>query len=232
MNYAERIKIVQQQIEEAAISSGRKKTDVQLIAVSKTHPQAVVADAVATGLITDLGENRVQEAMEKVPDFPYNVRWHLIGQLQRNKVRKALSLFSVIQSVDSLALAQKLETVAFELGLRPTVFLEVNTSDEESKSGCKPEEALALADFLAGCERLQFEGLMTVGPLTDQSVLRHQAFEKLRLLQEQLRKQTGLMLPHLSMGMSADFKEAILEGSTMVRIGTAIFGARTYEGGF
>lgn len=225
----DRVTAVRQQIDEAAVASGRSPGDVTLLAVSKTQPLEKIVKVVKTGLIYHLGENRVQELMEKVPNWPsdLSVHWHLIGQLQRNKARKALELAHCIQSVDSLRLAETLQRICEETDRQVSVLLEVNTSGEASKSGVAPQEAEGLIEaILTSCRTLSLQGLMTIGPLTEDQVQIGQAFESLRALSERLRSSTGLELPVLSMGMSDDYCLAIKEGSTMVRIGTAIFGAR------
>lgn len=230
VDYRSRITALFERIAQACQVCGRNPEEITLVAVSKTHPAEVVQEAINTGLLTHLGENRVQEGAEKIPLLKTDATWHLIGTLQRNKARKAMELFDVIQSVDSLSLAQKLSSLADELGCRKQTLLEVNTSGEASKAGCLPSEAKAIAEVLAANERLGFSGLMTVGPLTDDRARRRRSFEELRLLAEDLRSSLGLPLPVLSMGMTDDLNEAILEGSTMVRVGTAIFGHRDYGG--
>lgn len=230
VDYGANLRHVLEGITLAALDAGRRPEEITLIAVSKTHSAEAVQEACRTGLIAHLGENRVQEGMVKIPAVQTDATWHLIGRLQRNKARRAMELFDWIQSVDSPVLAQKLSDLAHELGVRKQVLLEVNTSGEPSKSGLPPCDLDRTAEILASDGRLGFCGLMTVGPLTDDASSRRRAFELLRECAEKLRAQTGLPLPVLSMGMSGDYREAIAEGSTMVRIGTAIFGQREYGG--
>ncbi len=228
----ERIESVLSRIEEAAGRSGRRSGDITLIAVSKTQPLDVILEAVKTGLIGHLGENRVQEGQEKIPRWPSDlpVTWHLIGHLQRNKARKALEIFDRIQSLDSSKLADTLERILQEKGTAAEILMEVNSSGEKQKSGVAMEDSYALADhILRNCPSLRLQGIMTVGPLGGEEVKIRRAFESVRELKAELSRRTGLSLPVLSMGMSGDYQWAIEEGSTMVRVGSAIFGARNYR---
>lgn len=225
-----RIEEIYNRIEMASKSSGRSSKDVKLIAVSKTHPLELISMAVSTGLLPFLGENRVQEAEGKInawpPQFP--VSWHLIGHLQRNKARKAVTIFDMIHSVDNVKLAKTLSSLALELG-RPDypVLIEVNTSGEESKHGVAPSEVYSLVDYLCSeCPALNLQGFMTVGPLTDDECRVARSFSSLREIRDSSSMKFGIKLPELSMGMSGDFELAIGEGSTMVRVGSAIFGER------
>lgn len=222
-----RIERVRAQIADAAAVAGRDPSTVTLIGVSKTNPPEAVAEAVAVG-IEHIGENRVQEAAEKVDRVRVllgrDPTWHLIGTLQRNKVRQALDLFSVIQSVDSVRLAEALANRAE--GRRVPILLEVYLGHDAARPGFRPDaidESLATILALPG---LDVRGLMTVAPLgMDQDGARA-AFRWLRELRDQLQERHHLALPELSMGMSEDFPLAIEEGATMIRVGRAIFGER------
>ena len=225
--FAERVASVRSKMAEAARRSGRKPEDVQLVGVSKFHPLEDLLTAADCG-VGILGESRVQEAQTKREAWPESkeVHWHLIGHLQKNKVRKALDLFDVIQSVDHADLADIMERILAEQGRLPyPILLEVNISGEASKQGIQPEEAESLLNYIASnCPHLRVDGLMTIAAL--QGDVRA-SFSGLRELGERLRLRSGLSLPELSMGMSGDFELAIAEGSTLVRVGTALFGARS-----
>jgi pyridoxal phosphate enzyme (YggS family) len=199
---------------------------VTLVAVTKGFGLDAVAAARAAGL-TDLGENRVQEAIEKI-DAPAGrgATWHMIGHLQRNKARYVPGRFALVHSVDSEPLAAELERRAAEQDLTVRVLLQVNVAGETQKSGCEPAEAPTLARALAGHPHLGLEGLMTVAPLTDDGAEQRRAFRALRALRDALQGE-GLWLPALSMGMSGDYGIAVEEGATMLRLGTALFGPRT-----
>ena len=220
---AERLAAVRARIAAAAERVGRDPESVRLIGASKTVPAGVLVQAVRAGL-RDLGENRVQEAEAKAPLLRADLtdgagpQWHLIGHLQSNKARKAVALFDWIHSVDSPRLADALDRIARELGRTPRVLIEVNTSGEASKEGVAPEAAPALIAHVAGLAAIRLVGLMTIGPLAGDP---RPAFRRLR----GLRDAAGLA--ELSMGMSGDFEDAVEEGATMVRVGSALFGART-----
>ena len=227
----ERLAEIRARIARAAARSGRPADPVRLIGASKTVEAARVAEAAVLGL-SDLGENRVQEAEAKIPAVLQALpaatnrpTWHLIGHLQSNKARKAVALFDWIHAVDSPRLADALDRLAGELGRAPRVLIEVNTAGEASKSGVRPEETLALIEHVARLPRLELRGLMTVGPLVADPDEARPAFRALRALLEQGRR-TAPAMDTLSMGMSGDFEVAIEEGATMVRIGSALFGAR------
>jgi pyridoxal phosphate enzyme (YggS family) len=198
---------------------------VRIVAVTKTHGPEAVRAAVAAGL-TDIGENRVQEAMEK-QDALAGVRidWHLIGTLQRNKARHAVGRFALIHSVDRLDLAAELDRRVAE-GSRQAVLIQVNCSDEPQKGGVEPGGVPALLDALGGFARLEVRGLMTMSALTDDVAEQRRAFRRLRELRD-AGERAGHRLPELSMGMSGDFPVAVEEGATMIRIGTLLFGERT-----
>ena len=216
---------VRSAIATAAEKSGRHPEDIQLVAVSKTHPTESVHAALDAGQIL-FGESRVQEARAKIPLLPSSLRWHFIGHLQKNKIRHALPLFELLQSIDSLALAQDVDRIAGEDGLRPHVLLEVNVAGEGSKFGFQPDALRAQLEALLQLNRLTIEGLMTIPPLAPEPESSRKYFAALRELRDVLEREFRVQLPQLSMGMSDDFPVAIEEGATLVRVGTAIFGKR------
>jgi pyridoxal phosphate enzyme (YggS family) len=229
----ERIQSIKAGIAESAARSGRTSSDITLIAVSKTRTLDEMIKVAQTGEISVFGENRVQEGVEKIPLWPVDLplAWHLIGHLQRNKARKALELFDSIQSVDSFKLANTLQRICVEMDRKAVeVFLEVNTSGEASKFGLEPDKAEETClKIMEKCDRLNVNGLMTIGPLTDDEKRVRSSFCQLRELRSGIESSSGRKLTHLSMGMSGDYQWAIEEGSTMVRIGTALFGPRNYD---
>ncbi|HEV8400976.1 MAG TPA: YggS family pyridoxal phosphate-dependent enzyme [Gemmatimonadales bacterium] len=199
---------------------------VTIVAVTKGFGADAVTAALAAGL-ADIGENRVQEAVEKMDHVTAaGVRWHLIGHLQRNKAKLVPGRFALVQSVDSLELATELHKRA-SAPLR--VLLQVNVAREPQKSGCAPEDAPGLARQIAGLGQLQLEGLMTIAPFTDDEGVQRRTFRSLRDLRDTIKKEEGLWLPTLSMGMSADYATAVAEGATVIRLGTVLFGAREKE---
>ena len=206
---------------------GRDASDVTLIAVSKTFAAADVNEAFLAGQI-HFGENRLQEAEGKIPLLPSALQWHYIGQLQRNKVRKVLPLFSMIHSIDSLRLAQYTNELAGEVGLFPRVFLQVNLAAETSKGGFSAEQLTESWDALLSLDRLEIQGLMIVPPIAVDPEKSRSWFARLRELRDQLQGKSGVSLPALSMGMSGDYGVAIEEGATHVRVGSAVFGGREY----
>ena len=220
---AERLALLRQRIDAAAVSACRAPEEVQLLAVSKTFAAEDVAEAHAAGQRL-FGESRQQEAASKIAALPAGIEWHFIGGLQRNKVRKVLADFACIHSIDSLRLAEYLDRIAGEEGKRPQIYLEVNVAGEESKGGFSPEELIAASDALAALRNVTILGLMAIPPEGDS----RRWFAATRELRDQLRHSTGLALPALSMGMSGDFEEAIAEGATIVRVGSALFGHRSY----
>lgn len=225
MSIAQRLAEVREQLGTAAAQAGRSLGEIELLAVSKTHPADLVAEAVEAGQ-KSLGENRVQEALEKKPLLSSDIAWHLIGPLQRNKIRKVVGKFACLQGVDSLKLAQSIARVAEEEGLRQSILLQVKIGGEESKNGFKPESLVEEIEALVGLGSLQIDGLMTIPPPVPHPNEARAYFCAARELRDQLSSVSGLPLIELSMGMSGDFQAAIAEGSTMVRIGSAIFGKR------
>ncbi|HTG13824.1 MAG TPA: YggS family pyridoxal phosphate-dependent enzyme [Blastocatellia bacterium] len=224
----ERLARVREQIARAAERAGRSAQDITLIAVSKTFDPDLVQQAVDAGAL-DLGENRVQEAATKVGAVKAkSLRWHLIGHLQSNKAKQALSIFDVIHSVDSRELVERLDRLAGELERRPAVLAQVDLAQEPTKSGALESELPAIVEALDSASHLDFHGLMTLPPFFDSPELTRSYFRRLRVILEGLNRTRAAerRLTELSMGMSHDFEVAIEEGATMVRVGTAIFGAR------
>ena len=217
---------VRESVDRACEKAGRKPDEVILVAVSKTMPVELVRMAVESGA-TDLGENYVQEAEAKIPEVGRIARWHFIGHLQSNKARKAASLFDVVQAVDSLKLAEALGRAATEFGRTLEVLLEVNIGEEGSKAGVAEENALDLALQVSGVPGLNLSGLMCIPPFGPVDETR-KYFGRMRDLFDRLPESSRQTL---SMGMSSDYEAAIEEGSTMVRIGTAIFGPRRARAG-
>jgi pyridoxal phosphate enzyme (YggS family) len=224
MSISGNLEAVETRIDAACEESGRLRSDIKLIAVSKTKPVEAILEAVVAGQIL-FGENRVQEAQNKIPLCPGNLQWHLIGHLQSNKARIAASgLFRMIHSVDSEKLMRLLDEYA---AVPLPVLIQVNVSGEGSKEGCTPEEAVALINVANQCSKVEVHGLMTIPPFTPDPEKARIHFSNLRKLRDRLQQETGTPLPELSMGMSHDFEIAIEEGSTFVRVGSDIFGGRT-----
>ena len=224
-----RLARIRAQIEAAALKCGRSPQDVTLIAISKTHPASLVREAIELGA-TDIGENRVQEAEQKINEVGrYAARWHLVGHLQANKARRAVQLFDVIHSLDSLELARRLDRMCGEEGREKLPLLvQVDLGHEDTKSGIDESELREFIEGLKVLERVQLIGLMTLPPFFDDPEQARPFFRRLRELRDELREQGvfGDQKGELSMGMTHDFQVAIEEGATMVRVGTAIFGQR------
>ena len=226
---AERLARVRAQVEAAAERAGRAAEEVTLIAISKTHPASIVSELIELGA-TDIGENRVQEAEEKIVEVGRErARWHLVGHLQANKARRAINLFDVIHSLDSIDLARRVDRLCVEAerGNLP-VLIQVDLGHEETKSGVDETELEELVEVVRPLERLDLIGLMTLPPFFGNPEDSRPFFRKLRELRDQLATQGafGGRKGELSMGMTNDFEVAIEEGATMVRVGTAIFGER------
>ena len=227
----ERVEQVMDRIARAAARSGRKASDIRLVAVGKTHPVESIGDAFAAG-ITVFGENYVQEAEKKIRAYP-GAEWHLVGKLQKNKVKKAVSLFSWIQTVDSLALLGEVSRRATEAGKVVPVLVEVNLAGEETKAGVSGQELAELIEAAPELPGIRLKGLMAIPPWTEDPEESRPYFVRLRetLAECVSRGGAGLGMTELSMGMSNDFEAAIEEGATMVRVGTAIFGSRARREG-
>jgi pyridoxal phosphate enzyme (YggS family) len=231
MSVAANISSIKERMAAAARGAGRNPDDIALIAVSKTQPPERIREAYDAGQ-RRFGENRVQEFVAKVEALRdlHSAEWHMIGHLQSNKAAKAVELFRAVESVDSLKLAEKLDSAARALGRKLEVLIEMNVGGESAKSGMAPDSP-ALEELLTAAPRLEalvFRGLMTVPPFTDNPQGARPYFHKLRDLRDAIaaRKLPAIAMDQLSMGMSHDFEVAIEEGSTCVRVGTAIFGER------
>lgn len=230
MDLAENLSVVRQRIAAACARAGREPGSVTLIAVTKGQAPEAVCEAARLGLGV-FGENRVQEAKAKIPVCPGRLRWHLIGHLQTNKCRDAVELFEMVQSVDSLHLAEEIAKRAEQGGKTMPILLEVNAVGEASKSGYRAEQLLGELEQINGLRRLEIQGLMTVPPWALDPEKVRPVFRQMRELKGRCEQVLGAPLPHLSMGMTGDFEVAIEEGATMVRIGTALFGERPGLGG-
>ncbi|HET9794372.1 MAG TPA: YggS family pyridoxal phosphate-dependent enzyme [Thermoanaerobaculia bacterium] len=223
-----RVREVRERIARACETGKRDPSGVTLVAVTKTHPVDTVRRAAETGL-TVFGENRVQEGVAKIealrPDFP-GLSWRLIGRLQSNKAKTAVRYFEEIQSVDRSSLLEILSREAGASGRRLPIYVEVNVGGEASKGGVDPGGAAALVGSALAAPAIELRGLMTVPPFSDDPAASRPFFRQLRSLRDRLQDETGSPIPGLSMGMSHDFEVAIEEGATVVRVGTALFGAR------
>jgi len=224
---ADNLKRLEERIEKAALRSGRRKEDITLVTVTKNVEPERIIEGIDAG-IKIIGENRIQEAQEKFKFITRDVEKHLVGHLQTNKVKKAIELFDLIQSVDSLHLAQEISKREADKGKTAEILIEVNTSGEPSKYGVKPDEVPNLVQEISRLENIRVKGLMTVGLLTEEIEKARPCFVKLRNLFESLKslKKENVEMKYLSMGMSSDFEVAIEEGASMIRVGTAIFGVR------
>ena len=226
MTIKDNLERVRERIARAAERAGRDPKTITIVAVTKTHGPEVVTAAIEAG-ITDIGENKVQEFLAKAPEVKLPCRWHLVGHLQTNKVAKVIGRFALIQSIDSLRLAEHLSRAGASAGVTTDILLEVNTSGEESKFGLAPDEVIErVRRSSQSCPNLRVRGLMTVGPLVDEPSVVGAAFARLRRLKEEIEASRieNVSMEHLSMGMTDDFEIAIAEGSTMVRLGRVLFG--------
>jgi pyridoxal phosphate enzyme (YggS family) len=225
MDLATNLKSVQDRIAGACARAGRDPLSITLVAVTKGQPPEVVTEAGRAGL-TLFGENKVQEAKAKIPLCSNRLRWHMIGHLQTNKCRDAAALFEMVQSVDSLHVAEELNKRADQLSRTLPVLLEINVAGEASKFGYPPDRMLSELNELNSFPRLEIHGLMAIPPWAPNPEKARPMFQFLRDLKGRAEQKLGAPLPQLSMGMSGDFEVAIEEGATMVRIGTALFGER------
>ena len=224
-NYLE----VQKKIDDACAACGRNKDEVTLIAVSKTKPVSMLMEAYEAGARI-FGENKVQEILEKYDQMPSDVKWHMIGHLQRNKVKYIIDKVAMIHSVDSLRLAQTIEQEAAKKNIVMPILIEVNVAGEESKYGLKAEETEAFIEEIKTYRHIQVCGLMTIAPYVENPEDNREVFRQLKKLSVDIdaKKHNNITMSVLSMGMTGDYLTAVSEGATMVRVGTGIFGERSY----
>lgn len=217
-------------IKEACIKAGRDEDAVNLIAVSKTKPVSSIQEAYACG-IRDFGENKVQEIMDKYPVLPKDIRWHLIGHLQRNKVKYIIDKVYMIHSVDSVRLAEQIQKEAVKANVHMDILIQVNISKEDTKFGLNEEEVFSIIEEISNFDHVHIKGLMTIGPMTDDEEDIRLIFKKLKQLSVDIQRKNidNVTMGVLSMGMSGDYTIAIEEGSTYVRVGTSVFGERDYS---
>lgn len=225
----ENLKIVENKISAAAEKSGRKRSDVLLVAVTKTHPPKMINEAIKAG-VTDIGENKPQEIRDKYDDV-LKVNWHMIGHLQTNKVKYVVGKCVLIHSVDSVKLAEEIDRQARKTGIVQDILIEVNISGEETKSGINPEKIYEMLDIIKNFQNIRVRGLMTIAPKTDNSITSKLHFDNIHKLFVDIRqkKYDNISMDYLSMGMSGDYEQAIECGANIVRVGSAIFGARNYS---
>lgn len=227
-NYIERNLLqIKSEIDKTAVEAKRKPHSVKLLAVSKNFPIEDILKAYSSGQ-RSFGENKIQELESKAPKLPKDIEWHLIGHLQSNKVAKAVELAEYIHAIDSEKLIQRIDRIALEKNKVQKILLEVNISEEESKFGLKLSELDSCVDSALKCRNLELVGLMTMAPFDISEDELNKIFSALKTKRDELEIKFTIKLPELSMGMSGDYKSAIANGSTMVRIGTAIFGNRNY----
>ena len=220
---------VEKKIQAACDRSGRRREDITLIAVSKTKPVDMLKEAYDFGTRI-FGENKVQEIVDKYDQMPSDVKWHMIGHLQRNKVKYIVDKVVMIHSVDSLRLAETIEKEAAKKAVIVPILIEVNVAQEESKFGLKPEEVLPFIEQIADFSHIQINGLMTIAPYVDNAEENREIFRELKKLSVDIAAKNinHVIMSVLSMGMTGDYMVAVQEGATMVRVGTGIFGARNY----
>lgn len=226
---AENLKTIQAQIQSACNCSDRDPNEITLIAVSKTKPISALREAYEAGA-RDFGENKVQELIEKIPQLPDDIRWHMIGHLQRNKVKYIIGKVALIHSVDSLRLAEEISRESVRQGVETDILIEINIAEEESKFGVSLREAPDMIEKIAGLPGINIKGLMTVAPYTAVSEKNRPYFVKMRELSVDIARKNidNISMNVLSMGMTGDFSVAVEEGATCVRVGTGIFGERDY----
>jgi len=235
MGIAEALEKVRENIQQSAVKAGRNAAEIKLVAVSKTVKLEMILEAVKAG-VTILGENRVQEASGKIKQITElrslftdhnKIEWHLIGNLQKNKAKTAVQFFDMIHSVDSIELARLLNNHARQTEKKQRILVQVKLSEEETKQGIVESDLIKLFEEISGLDNLKLEGLMTMPPYFEAAEKARPYFKRLRKIRNDAEKE-GYILPELSMGMSNDYDVAIEEGSTMIRVGTAIFGSRKY----
>ncbi len=230
MSIKENLSEVQNNINAACERVGRKLEEVTLIAVSKTKPVAMLQEAYDAGA-RDFGENKVQELIDKIPQLPDDIRWHMIGHLQRNKVKYIVDKVWLIHSVDSLRLAEEISTQALKKQVEVNILVEVNVAQEESKFGTTAEEAIKLVEDISKLPGIHIQGLMTIAPFVEDSEQNREYFRKLKQLSVDIARKNidNVSMNTLSMGMTGDYVVAVEEGASCVRVGTGIFGEREYN---
>ena len=230
MELAQNYKTVKENVTKACEQAGRSEQEVTLLAVSKTKPVDMLMDVYRAGA-RDFGENKVQELVDKIPQMPSDVRWHMIGHLQRNKVKYIVDKVYLIHSVDSLRLAEEISREAVKKQVEVNILIEVNAAGEESKFGVSVEETLPLIEEIAKLPAIHVEGLMTIAPYVDDPEETRPVFRKLKELSVDIAAKNinNVNMSVLSMGMTNDYQVAVEEGATMVRVGTGIFGERDYS---
>lgn len=228
LEVSENLREIRERMDSACLRVGRDPVSVQLIAVSKTFPASDIQEAIHAGQ-NIFGESRQQEAAPKIEALPSEVEWHFIGRVQSNKVRKILPLFDYVHAVDSLKLAVYIDGVAADLSLRPKIFLQVNLSGEENKGGFSCSELRQQIYEIAALKHLDVVGLMTIPPAVEDPEDARHWFAEMKILRDEIIRDSGIEISFLSMGMSGDFEVAIEEGATHVRVGSAIFGRRAYK---
>lgn len=230
MMVKENLAEVEKRIQAACARSGRNREEVTLIAVSKTKPVSMIEEALETGIL-EFGENKVQEMCEKHEMLPKNIRWHLIGHLQRNKAKYVVDKAALIHSVDSLRLAEAISQEAKKKGVTVPILIEVNVAEEDTKFGIRCEEAEALIEQIAVLDNIRIMGLMTIAPFVENPEENRKHFRKLKQLFVDIKTKNkdNVNMLELSMGMTGDYEVAIEEGATLVRVGTGIFGERNYN---
>ena len=226
---AENLQQVNANIEKACAAVGRAPSEITLVAVSKTKPVSMLQEAYDAGARV-FGENKVQEIMDKYDQLPSDIQWHMIGHLQRNKVKYIIDKVAMINSVDSLRLAQTIEQEAAKKELVMPILLEVNVAEEDTKFGLKVEEVLPLLEQISSFSHIQVKGLMTIAPFVENPEENREVFRTLKKLSVDISAKNinNVTMSVLSMGMTGDYQVAVQEGSTMVRVGTGIFGERNY----
>ena len=229
MSVCDNYRTVEEKVEAACRRAGRNRDEVTLIAVSKTKPVSMIEELLPIG-VRDFGENKVQELTAKEEVLPKDIRWHMIGHLQRNKVKYIVDKAAMIHSVDSLRLAQTIEQEAAKRGVRVPVLFEVNVAQEETKFGLKTEEVLPLVQAVAEFPHVEIRGLMTIAPYVNNPEDNRGIFRELKKLSVDIAAKNinNVTMSVLSMGMTGDYEVAVQEGATMVRVGTGIFGERNY----
>ena len=227
---ASNLKEVESKIQEACKKANRSREEVTLIAVSKTKPVSMLQEVYNLG-IRDFGENKVQELIEKHPQLPSDIQWHMIGHLQRNKVKQVINKATLIHSVDSLRLAEAIEMEAAKKNIVADILIEVNIAEEDSKYGFKEEEVLLAVEQIAKFPHVRIKGLMTIAPFVENPEENRIVFARLRKLSVDIESKNidNVSVGILSMGMTNDYQVAIEEGATMIRVGTGIFGERNYN---